>query len=169
MATNIPGIYAVGDVLSPLFSCPRPFTRDSPLPKIRGKRPRGKTVPICIFTNPPMARAGLTEEEALAAGYTIKTGKFPFSANGKAFLQDDGEGLIKIVADREKGIILGMHILGPHASDLIMEGALAVEAGARVADLGRLIHPHPTLSETTWEAALSVFDFPLHMAGRRNP
>ena len=94
-------------------------------------------------------------------------GKFPFSANGKAFLQGEGDGVIKIIAEAEKGTVLGVHILGPHASDLIQEGTLAVAAEAKVSDLERLIHPHPTLSETFWEAALSVSGRPLHLSTGR--
>jgi dihydrolipoamide dehydrogenase len=95
-------------------------------------------------------------------------GKFPFSANGKAFLQGEGEGIVKIIADAGDGTVLGVHILGPHASDLIQEGTLAVATGAKAGDLAQLIHPHPTLSETAWEAALAVFGRPLHLAvGRR--
>ncbi len=173
MATSIPGIYAVGDVAVPGHFLAHTAIHQGLVAAENAAGGNvsfgGEAVPICIFTHPPLARVGLTEEEALARGYPVKTGKSPFTANGKAFLQDDGEGLVKIVADREKGTVLGVHILGPHAPDLIMEGALAVVAGAKAADLERLIHPHPTLSETTWEAALSVFGFPLHMAGRRNP
>lgn len=173
MSSNIPGIYAVGDVATPGYFLAHTAIHQglAAAENAAGRSVafQGEVVPVCIFTHPQMARVGLTEEEAVAKGYPVKIGKFPFSANGKAFLQNEGDGLVKIVADREKETILGMHILGPQASDLILEGALAVAAGVKVADLERLIHPHPTLSEATWEASLSVFNVPLHLASKRNP
>ncbi len=173
MTTGIPGIYAVGDVATPGYFLAHTAIHQglAAAENAAGRNVSfcGKIVPVCIFTHPPMARVGLTEEEAVAKGYQVKTGKFPFSANGKAFLQNEGDGLVKIVADGENGKILGVHILGPQAPDLIMEGAMAVAAGAKAADLKQLIHPHPTLSEATWEASLSLFDGPLHQIGKRNP
>ncbi len=172
MATAVPGVYAVGDAVDPGY-----FLAHTAIHQgiAAGENAAGgnvsfsgEAVPVCIFTCPELARAGLTEEEAVAKGLAVKVGKFPFSANGKAFLQDEGEGLVKIIADAEKGTVLGVHILGPHASDLIQEGTLAVAAGVKVTHLERLIHPHPTLNETIWEASLSVFGAPLHFSTGRS-
>ncbi len=171
MATSIPGVYAIGDVANPgHFLAHTAIHQGVVAAEYAAGRSAsfcGDAVPVCIFTHPELARAGLTEEEAGTKGYAIKVGKFPFSANGKAFLQGEGDGVVKIIADAEKGTVLGVHILGPHASDLIQEGTLAVAAGAKVSDLERLIHPHPTLSETVWEASLSVFGTPVHLSTGR--
>ncbi len=170
MATGVPGVYAVGDAVNPGYFLAHTAMHQGVAAAENAAGGSvsfsGAAVPVCIFTHPELARTGLTEEEAAAQGRAIKVGKFPFSANGKAFLQGQGEGIVKIIADAEKGSVLGVHILGPHASDLIQEGTLAVAAGAKVTDLERLIHPHPTLSETVWEASLSVFGSPLHLSMR---
>lgn len=171
MATSVPGVYAVGDTATPGYFLAHTAVHQGVVAAENAAGGNvsflGDAVPVCIFTDPELARAGLTEEEAGAKGYSIRVGKFPFSANGKAFLQSEGKGVVKIIAEAEKGTVLGVHILGPHASDLIQEGTLAVAAGAKVSELERLIHPHPTLSETVWEASLSVFGTPLHLSSGR--
>lgn len=171
MATAVPDIYAVGDAADPGYFLAHTAIHQgiTAAENAAGGNVSfsGEAIPVCIFTHPELARTGLTEEEAVAKGFAVKVGKFPFSANGKAFLQDEGEGIVKIIADAERGTVLGMHILGPHASDMIQEGTLAVAAGAKVSDLERLIHPHPTLNETVWEASLSVFGTPLHLTTGR--
>ena len=105
---------------------------------------------------------GLTEEQAKAKGIDYKVGKFPMSANGKALILNGGEGLVKIIADAKYGEVLGMHIIGPRATDLIAEGALALRLGATVEDLISTIHSHPTVSEAVREAALNVEKRALH-------
>ena len=169
MATSAPGVYALGDAAHPGYFLAHTAMHQG---LAAAENAAGGSVafnagaiPVCIFTHPELARAGLTEEEAAARGHAVKVGKFPFSANGKAFLQGEGEGTVKIIADAGSGALLGVHILGPRASDMIQEGTLAVAAGAKASDLVRLIHPHPTLSETVWEASLSLFGRPLHLAG----
>ncbi len=168
MATSVPGIYALGDAAHPGYFLAHTAVHQGMAAAENAAGGNvsftGRVVPVCIFTHPELARAGLTEEEAAAGGYAVKVGKFPFSANGKAFLQGEGEGTVKIIADAGSGAVLGVHILGPNASDLIQEGTLAVAAGAKAFDLVQLIHPHPTLSETVWEASLSVFGRPLHLS-----
>lgn len=111
-----------------------------------------QAVPGCIFTEPEIAVVGLTEQEAVAAGRTVKVGRFNFAANGKAVSMGEADGLVKTVADAADGKLLGMHILGPHASDLIMEGAIVIRHGLTAEALGQVIHPHPTLSETIMES-----------------
>ena len=171
MATSVPGIYAIGDVANPGYFLAHTAIHQGMVAAENAAGGSasfsGKAVPVCIFTHPELARAGMTEEEARATGYAVKVGKFPFSANGKAFLQGEGEGVVKIVADAETETVLGVHILGPHASDLIQEGTLAVAAGAKLPELERLIHPHPTLSEAFWEAALAASGRPLHLSTGR--
>lgn len=172
MATTIPGIYAIGDAADPGYFLAHTAVHQGFVAAENAAGAQSffsaKAVPVCIFTSPELARVGLTEEQARKQGFSVQVGKFPFSANGKAFLQGEGDGVVKIVADAGDETVLGVHILGPHASDLIQEGTLAVAAGAKVSDLARLIHPHPTLSETTWEAALAVFGRPLHQAAGRS-
>ncbi len=169
METSSPGIYAVGDAAAPGY-----FTAHTAYHQgiVAAENAAGQkayfeaeAVPYCVFTSPQLARTGMTEEEAREKGYSIKTSKFPFSANGKAVIQGEGDGIVKIVGEAPTGKVLGMHILGPQASDLIQEGTLAVAAGCSVANLAQLIHPHPTLSETVWEAALSFTGHSLHMKG----
>ncbi|MFY9503625.1 MAG: dihydrolipoyl dehydrogenase [Dethiobacteria bacterium] len=171
MSTSVPGVYAVGDVAYPGYFLAHTAVHQGVAAAENAAGGKvsfsGEAVPVCIFTSPELARVGLTEEQARAEGYPVRVGKFPFSANGKAFLQGEAAGVVKIVADEEKGTVLGVHILGPHASDLIQEGTLAVATGAQVQELVQLIHPHPTLSETVWEAALGVFGRPLHLATGR--
>jgi len=167
MATSVPGVYAIGDAASPgYFLAHTAFHQGL----VAAENAFGgnlsfnaKAIPVCIFSHPELARVGLTEEQAREKGYPVRVGKFPFSASGKALIQDETAGIVKIVAHEKEETVLGVHILGPHASDLIQEGTLAVAVGAKVKDLEKLIHPHPTLSETFWEAALSVFGQPLHL------
>jgi dihydrolipoamide dehydrogenase len=170
MATNIPGIFAAGDATAPGYFLAHVASHQGLVAAENAAGGSasfsGKAVPLCIFTQPELARVGLTEEEAREKYGAVKVGKFPFSANGKAFLQGEGDGVVKIIADGDSGTVLGVHILGPHASDLIQEGTLAVAAGAKITDLEELIHPHPTLSEAVWEAALAVNKAPIHLALR---
>lgn len=171
METNIPGVYAIGDASAPGYFLAHVAAHQGMIAAENAAGDHavfnGNVVPVCIFTQPELSRVGLTEEEAKEKGYDVKVGKFPFSANGKAFLQGEGEGLVKIIADGENGPILGVHILGPHASDLIQEGTLAVSAGIKVSELTELIHPHPTLSEAFWEAALSISKSAIHFGHLR--
>ncbi len=170
METSQPGIYAVGDVTSSgYFTAHTAFHQGIVAAEnAAGKKSsfNDKVIPVCIFSQPQLARAGMTEEQARERGYRVKTGKFPFSANGKAFLQEEGDGIVKIVGDEDTGTTLGVHILGPQASELIQEGSLAVASGTRISELADLIHPHPTLSEAVWEAAMSFSKTSLHVKGR---
>ena len=122
-----------------------------------------RTVPGCIFTMPEVASVGLTEERAGEAGEEIRTGKFPFRALGKAQALGHVEGMIKIVADAKSDEILGIHIIGPHATDLIAEGVLAMKAEVTAEELGNTIHAHPTLAEGIMEAAHAVHGRAIHL------
>lgn len=171
METSVPGLYAVGDVTAPGYFLAHVAYHQGLVAaeNAAGKEAHfdGSVVPGCLFTDPEMASVGLSEEEAREKGFeNLIVGKFPFSANGKAATQGEGEGAVKIIAAGEDQRIIGLHILGPHASDLIQEGSLAVARGATAADLAELIHPHPTLSESVWEAAMAINKAALHF-GRR--
>ncbi|EEG76229.1 dihydrolipoyl dehydrogenase [Dethiobacter alkaliphilus] len=167
METTVPGIYAVGDVASSGHLLAHVATHQGVIAaeNVAGANEvyKEEAVPACIFTSPELASVGLTEEEAKEKGYKLKIGKFPFTANGKAFIQGESEGSVKIIADEELGTILGVHILGPHASDLIQEGTVAVANKVTAHNLADIIHPHPTLCEATWEAAMSISKSPIHI------
>lgn len=120
-----------------------------------------KVVPGCIFSFPEIAYVGLTEEEAKEKGIDYKVGKFMFGANGKALALGEDKGLVKVIAD-DKNVIIGVHILGPHASDLIHEGVLSVQNGLTIYDFEDTIHAHPTLSETFQEAVFDVSGRAVH-------
>ena len=109
-----------------------------------------------IYTWPEMASVGMTEEQAKEQGLRYKVGKFPFLANGRAKAMDETEGLVKILADAATDRVLGVHILGPRASDMIAEAVTIMEFAGSAEDIARICHAHPTLSEAVREAALAV-------------
>ena len=123
-----------------------------------------KTVPWAIYTAPEIAWVGMTEKEAKEAGIECSSGKFPFAATGRAKAMEDTAGMVKVVADSRTDEILGVHIIGPHASELIAEAVVAMEYCASSEDLARTIHAHPTLSEAVHEAALAVTGRAIHSA-----
>ncbi|CAF1773634.1 Dihydrolipoyl dehydrogenase [Bacillus subtilis] len=119
-------------------------------------------VPKCIYSSPEAASVGLTEDEAKANGHNVKIGKFPFMAIGKALVYGESDGFVKIVADRDKDDILGVHMIGPHVTDMISEAGLAKVLDATPWEVGQTIHPHPTLSEAIGEAALAADGKAIH-------
>ena len=166
LRTNVPNILAVGD----LTGNPMLAHRATKQGEIAGEVAAGKavaadykTVPAVVFTDPEIASAGLDEAEAKAKGFTVKVGKFPWSANARALTQLQGEGFVKIVADAADNQVLGVLIVGPNASDLISEAALAIEMDAFVEDISLTIHPHPTLGEAVMEAANKILGHPIHI------
>lgn len=120
-------------------------------------------MPYNLYGSPEIASVGLTERQAEAKGFIVKSGKFPFTANGKALIEGDTDGFVKVVYDVQYGEILGVHIAAPNATDLIGEAALLMQSEATVWDLAGTVHPHPTLSETLMEAAFKGLDRPVHM------
>lgn len=122
------------------------------------------TIPWAIYTAPEIAWVGATEQEAIEAGHACNSGKFPFAATGRAKAMEDTAGFVKVVADARTDEILGVHIIGPHASELIAEAVVAMEYRASSEDLARTIHAHPTLSEAVHEAALAVGGRAIHSA-----
>jgi dihydrolipoamide dehydrogenase len=117
---------------------------------------------MVVFSEPEIASVGLTEKEALAKGYMTKTGKMPFSASGKAKTIASTGGFVKVVADG-KGMVLGVHVIGPGAENIIAEAALALEMAATLEDLAITIHAHPTLPETLGEAAEDALGKAIHL------
>ena len=122
-----------------------------------------KVVPNCVFSMPEVASVGLTEEEARKENSNIKVSKFPFMANGKALGMGETEGMVKIIAEADTSELLGVHILGAHASDLIAEGALALSMEATAEEIINTIHAHPTLAEAIAEAAEGIIGKPIHL------
>ena len=122
-----------------------------------------KTVPAVVFTDPEIATAGMMESEAKEQGLEVRVGKFPWGANGRALTQLETDGFVKVITDATDGQILGVAIVGPHASDLISEAALAIEMDAFAEDVGLTIHPHPTLGEAVMEAANKALGQAIHI------
>ncbi len=122
-----------------------------------------KTIPYCVYTKPELASVGLTEDQARDLGYDVKVGNFPMAVNGKAMIMGETSGLVKYVTDAATGEILGLHMAGPRATDLIVEGALAIRLEATVAELMSTIHAHPTVGEALMEAAHAVKGEAIHM------
>jgi len=167
MRTNIPGIYAVGDVVGKIMLA-HVASREGivAVENISGKEVLMdyKVVPNCVFSMPEVASVGLTEEEAREENNNIKISKFPFMANGKALGMGEIEGMVKIIADADTSELLGFHILGAHASDLIAEGTLALSMEATAFEIVNTIHAHPTLAEAIAEAAEGILGKPIHLA-----
>lgn len=166
MQTSVENIYAIGDVVKGMMLA----HRASKMGKIAAEVISGKpaafdnvAIPGVIFSDPEIATVGLTEAEAKAQGYNVKVGTFPFRALGRAMILGETEGVNKIISDTETGTVLGVHIIGPHASDLIAEGALAVESASHVDDLSLTIHAHPTLTEGIEEAAEDIEHKAIHI------
>lgn len=165
--THVSNIFAIGDVAGqPMLAHKASYEGVLVAEVIAGKNRvyDVKTVPAVIFVDPEVASVGWTEEECRAKGYTdLKIGKFPFAANGRAVSLMETEGMIKVIADGKSHLVLGVHICGPEASQLISEAALAVEMGASLEDLALTIHPHPTLGETMMEAAEAALGHAIHV------
>ncbi len=169
METNVPGIYAIGDCTSRTMLAHVASVQG----EIAAENALGheafydeSTNPSCVYTAPEIATVGLTEEACQAKNIPYATGIFPLAANGKSLIMNGGVGLIKIVAAAGDHKVLGMHMAGPRATDLIMEGALAIRMGATVNDLISTIHGHPTVGEAVREAALAVEKRAIHMVNR---
>ena len=170
METNVPGVYAIGDCV--LGHAQLAHTA-SAMGEVAAENIMGqeahydeKTNPTCVYIEPEAASVGLTEEQCKAQGLEYKVGKFPMSANGKALILNGGEGIVKIIAGKEFGEILGMHIIGPRATDLICEGALAIEGEMTLDEIIATIHSHPTVTETIREAALHAEKRAIHTSNK---
>lgn len=168
--TNVPGIYAIGDVTGGVMLAH--VASDQGKAAVEDMFGQGghydpKAVPSAIFTFPEIAMIGYTEEEAKALEIPCVVGKFPLGANSKANIMGEENGLVKIVARRDNKQIIGMHILGVHAPDLIHEGALAITNKLTLEQVAKTIHAHPTLSEAIHEAALAADSRAIHVVGRK--
>ncbi len=170
MRTNVPQVSAIGDVTGKVLLAHVASHQGLVAAGViagRDERMDYKAVPGATFTHPEVATVGLSEKAAREAGYDVVVGKFPFAALGRARTYGQSDGLIKIVADRKYGEVLGVHIVGPSASDLIPEGVLALNLEATLEDLANTIHAHPTLGEGTMEASMVALGLPVHVAQSR--
>ncbi|MBP1925912.1 dihydrolipoamide dehydrogenase [Sedimentibacter acidaminivorans] len=168
METNVPGIYAIGDCVGQIMLAHIASTQG----EVAAENALGhcnvfdsKTNPSCVYTKPEFASVGLTEEEAKIKGIDYIVGKFPLAANGRAMIMGE-DGMIKIIAGKEYKEILGAHILGPRATDLIQELALAIQMEATIDEVIATIHAHPTVAEAIKEAALSVDKRAIHIPNK---
>lgn len=159
-------IYAIGDVIGGMqLAHVASHEGIVAVEHIAGRNPlpiNYENVPTCIYSNPEIASVGLTEKQAIAAGYDIKIGKFPFQAIGKALVYGESDGFVKIISDRKTEDLLGVHMIGPHVTDMISEAGLAKVLDATAWEIAHSIHPHPTLSEIMGEAALAVEGKQIH-------
>ena len=161
MQTNVPGIFAIGDVVpTPALAHVASHEGILAMECIAGRNPAALNydlAPSCIYCQPEVARVGLTEGEARERGFDVITSKFPFAAVSKATILGEGEGFVKLVSEKKYKQILGVHIIGPHATELIAEGTSLIGLEATAGDLSHLIHPHPTVSEGIMEAAHALY------------
>jgi dihydrolipoamide dehydrogenase len=158
-ATNVPGVFAIGDVIQGPMLAHKAEEEGVAAVECMAGLPghvNYDAIPNVVYTWPELASVGLSEEAAAEQGRTVASGWFPFMANGRARCMNEIDGGVKVLADARTDRILGVHVLGPHASDLIAEAAVAVEFGASAEDIARSSHAHPTLAEAMKEAALAV-------------
>jgi dihydrolipoamide dehydrogenase len=172
LKTNAPNVFAIGDVVGKIQLAHVATHQGLIAAGViagHGEKMDYKAVPAATFTHPEVASVGLSEAKARAAGHDVVIGKFPFAALGRAQTYSSTEGLVKVVADKKYGEILGVHIVGPSASDLIPEGVLALTLEATLDDIANTIHAHPTLGEGTMEASMVALGLPVHVGPSRRP
>jgi dihydrolipoamide dehydrogenase len=167
--TNVPGVYAIGDCSSVPMLAHKASKEGEVVAEVIAGHKAAKDwvgIPAAIFTDPEIATVGLSELQAKEKGIDYKVGKFPFSALGRAMAVNETDGFIKVISDRNTHELLGVHIVGPEATDLISEGALALEMHAFLEDIGLTMHPHPTLGEGMMEASLNGLGQAIHIMNR---
>jgi dihydrolipoamide dehydrogenase len=165
LETNIEGVYAIGDVLGKhMLAHVASYEGEIAAENALGRRRQAdyRAVPTCIFTYPEIAGVGITEQDARDSNIPHKVSKFPFAACGRAVAMGETVGMVKVICHASDGRLLGVHIMGPHAGDLIAEGALAIQVGATARDLAHTIHAHPTLPEAVHETAMGLLDGAIH-------
>ncbi len=167
--TSVPSIYAIGDVIGNPMLAHKASKEGEVVAEIIAGHNRVVdylAMPAVIFTEPEIATVGLSESEAKEKGYDAVSGKFPFAALARAMTQGSTEGYVKVIFDKESKQVLGFHIIGSGASDLIGEAALAIEMGSSVEDIALTVHPHPTLTESLMEAAKAALGEAIHIVNR---
>ncbi len=167
--SNVPHIYAIGDVSGQPMLAHKASKEGEVVAEVIAGHKAAKDwvgIPGAIFTDPEVATVGLTETQAKEKGVDYKVGKFPFTALARALAMNAAEGFVKVISDKKTNEVLGVHIVGPNATDLISEGALAVEMHAFLEDIGLTIHPHPTLGEAMMEASMHALGQAIHTINR---
>jgi dihydrolipoamide dehydrogenase len=167
--TNVRGIYAIGDVSGPPMLAHKASREGEICAEVLAGHAAGRdwaTIPGIIFTDPEIANVGLTEQAAREQGIYIAVGRFPFAALGRALSIGETEGFVKVLRDKASDRVVGIHIVGPNASDLISEAALALEMVATAEDLAMTVHPHPTLGEAVMEASAASLGHAIHIMNR---
>jgi dihydrolipoamide dehydrogenase len=170
METSVRGIYAIGDVIGVPFLAHKASKEGMVAAEAIAGLPSEadyRAMPAAIFTDPEIATVGLSESDAKAEDIPIQVGKFPFLASGRALTTGNANGFVKVIAEEETGLVLGVEIVGPDASDLISEAALAIEMGAVAEDIALTVHPHPTLPESLKEAAEDVEGRAIHLPKKK--
>ena len=163
--TSVSNIFAIGDVIKgPMLAHKAEEEGIAAVEHILGEggHVNYNTIPGVIYTHPEVASVGKTEEELKAAGISYTKGVFPFNANSRARTNNDADGMVKILSHKETDKILGIHIIGTNAGEMIAEGVLGMEYGASSEDIARTCHAHPTLSEAFKEACMATYDKPIH-------
>jgi dihydrolipoamide dehydrogenase len=167
MKTNVPGVYAIGDVAGQQLLAHKASHEGIVCVEHIAGQGHGtvdySNVPNCTYCNPEVASVGLTEEQAKEQGYDVEVGKFPWVGNGRAVAAGHTDGFLKLVRDKKYSEILGAHIVGPHATELIAEFVVGRHLESTVEELEKAIHPHPTLSEAVAEGALAALGRPIHI------
>lgn len=169
-ATSVPGVYAIGDVVrGPMLAHKASEEGIMVAERIAGKKNQVNydLIPGVIYTHPEIASVGKTEQQLKGDGVAVNVGVFPFAASGRAMAANDTAGFVKIIADASTDRVLGVHVIGPSAAELVQQGAIAMEFGSSAEDLGLMVFSHPTLSEALHEAALAVSGEAIHIANRK--
>ncbi|MBD8602922.1 dihydrolipoyl dehydrogenase [Pseudomonas sp. CFBP 8771] len=168
--TSVPGVYAIGDVVRGLMLAHKASEEGiMVVERIKGHKAvmNYDLIPSVIYTHPEIAWVGKTEQTLKAEGVEVNVGSFPFAASGRAMAANDTGGFVKVIADAKTDRVLGVHVIGPSAAELVQQGAIAMEFGTSAEDLGMMVFSHPTLSEALHEAALAVNGGAIHIANRK--
>jgi dihydrolipoamide dehydrogenase len=164
--TSVPGVFAIGDCSGPPLLAHKAMKEGVVAAEVIAGMKSAydpMAMPNCVYTDPQVATAGLSEEQAKAAGYDISIGKFRLAALGRARTVGISEGMVKIVGDKKTDLVLGVHIISPTAESMIGEAVIAIEMGATVEDIGLSVHPHPTFAEPIMEAAEFLHGRAIHV------
>ncbi|WP_462383179.1 dihydrolipoyl dehydrogenase [Pseudomonas sp. Marseille-QA0892] len=169
-ATSVPGVYAIGDVVRGAMLAHKASEEGVMVAeRIAGHKAQMNydLIPSVIYTHPEIAWVGKSEQVLKAEGVEVNVGTFPFAASGRAMAANDTTGLVKVIADAKTDRVLGVHVIGPSAAELVQQGAIGMEFGTSAEDLGMMVFSHPTLSEALHEAALAVNGHAIHVANRK--
>ena len=169
MQTNVPHIYAIGDVTKPPLLAHKAMKEGLVAAEHAAGQPAAydTIVPAVVYTSPELASVGMTEKEATDAGHKVRVGTFPLAASGRAMTLGVTEGIVKVIGDEKTDQLLGFHMVGPSAGDMVAEAALALEMGATLEDISLTQHAHPTIAESFMEAAEAAHGLAIHVANKR--